>query len=85
MPNLQNRTRVVYVRVSDAEFQSFRELCERHGAKNLSDLVRSAMKKMDSRRETSFETEVTHRLAKLESSLDLLTRTMGKISAGAAE
>jgi len=70
------------VRVSDAEFQSFRELCQRHGAKNMSDLVRSAMKTMDSLRETSFETEVTHRLTNLENSLELLARKMEKIAAG---
>ena len=84
-PNLQNRTRVVYVRVSDDEFRSFRELCQRHGAKNMSDLVRSAMKTMDRLRETTFETEVTRRLTKLECSLELLARTMEKISASRQE
>jgi hypothetical protein len=82
MANIQNRTRVVYVRVSDEEFRTFRDLCQRHGAKNMSDLVRHAMKTMDNARENNFEAEVTGRLTKLESSLELLTRTMERITAG---
>jgi hypothetical protein len=81
MTNLQNRTRVVYVRVSDAEFQRFRDLRQKYGAKNMSDLVRAAVETMGRQRETNFENEVTHRLQQLENSLDHLKRTMEQITA----
>ena len=81
MPGLQNRTRTVYVRVSDDKLRSFRELRRVSGARNISDLVRSAVKTMESRHGSSFESEVTYRLTRLESSLELLAKTMEKITA----
>jgi hypothetical protein len=81
MANLQNRTRVVYVRVSDEEFQRFRDLRQKYGARNMSDLVRVAMETMGRQRETDFENEVTHRLRELETSLDHLKRSIEQITA----
>lgn len=90
MANLQNRTRVLYVRVSDDEFRQLRELCQKHGARNMSDLVRTSMESMardrqttfQRKREATFENEVTQRLRQLESSLDDIRKSMAQISAG---
>lgn len=82
MANLQNRTRVVYVRVSSEEFERFRDLRQKFGARNMSDLVRAAVETMSRQREANFENEVTHRLQVLENSLDHLRRTMEQITVG---
>jgi hypothetical protein len=74
MANLRNRTRVVYVRVSEDEFQRFKDLCQRRGARNMSDLVRSAIEVMVRQSASGFEQEVTNRLQKLADSLESLSR-----------
>jgi hypothetical protein len=76
MANLQNRTRVVYVRVSAEEFEHFRDLRQRYGARNMSDLVRAAVETMGRQRDASFESEVTHRLQILEDALERLNLKM---------
>lgn len=68
---LRNRTRMVYFRVSDEEFQQFADLRDRHGARSMSDLVRVAMKKMVEHRD-EFETDVAERLKRLENSMERL-------------
>jgi len=80
MANLQNRTRVVYVRVSESEFRQFRELCQQQGARNMSDLVRSAMESMSRQRSREFENEVTRRLQQLESSIDHLKNAVAEMA-----
>jgi hypothetical protein len=76
MANLRNRTKVVYFRVSDAEFEQFKDLCRHHGARNMSDLVRSAIQMMARQSENSFELNVTERLRQLENSIEKLSRAM---------
>jgi hypothetical protein len=73
---------VLYVRVTDSEFLRYQDLCERHGARNMSDLVRCAVEAMNGTRQTSFETEVTERLQQLEASLASLRGTMERITEG---
>src|SRR5215471_3357703 len=70
----RNRNRVVYVRVSEDEFLQFRELCQKHGTRNMSDMVRSAIEVMVRQQETGFENEVTSRLRQLENSLNQLNQ-----------
>jgi predicted secreted protein len=82
MANFQNRTRVVYVRVSEDEFLHFRELRQQHGAKNMSELVRSAMRAMACQQASGFEREVTLRLQQLEASLDRLNLAVEQIMEG---
>jgi hypothetical protein len=72
MANLQNRTRVVYVRVSEEEFRQFRGLCEQHGARNMSDFVRSAINLMLHQQGNGFEHSVMQRLQQLEDSVNNL-------------
>jgi hypothetical protein len=43
MAVLKPRNRLVFFRVSEDEFQQFRGLCEKEGARSISDLARDAM------------------------------------------
>ena len=76
MANVRNRTRVIYFRVSEDEFLQFRELCQHRGARNMSDLVRSAIQLMVRDGGSSFEVEVAERLRQLEHSVATLSRSM---------
>jgi len=79
MANFRNRTRVVYFRVSEDEFQQYRDLCQRHGARNVSDLVRSAIEIMIRHSESDFERDVAERLRQLQSSVERLNQAMAQI------
>ena len=46
MAVLRPRNRLVYFRVSEDEFQQFAQLCEREGARSISDLARDAMQRL---------------------------------------
>lgn len=46
MAVLKPRTRLVYFRVSEEEFQQFNRICESEGVRCLSDLIRSAMERV---------------------------------------
>jgi len=77
MANFRNRTRVVYFRLSEDEFQRFRELCHRLGARNMSDLARSAIEMMvETNGPHQFEREVTERLRQVEDSLKQIRAAM---------
>ena len=82
MGSFRNRKKVLYVRVTDSEFLRYQDLCERHGARNMSDLVRCAVEAMNGTRQTSFENEVTERLRQLEASIANLRGTMERITEG---
>jgi hypothetical protein len=69
MANSYNRTRVIYFRVSEVEFQRLRDLCQRSGVRNMSDLARSAIELLARHNGNSFEHEVRERLQQMESSL----------------
>lgn len=84
MPNQRNRSRVVYFRVSEEEYRQINELCEKRGARNVSDLVREAMGLMVKADGNGFEREVTRRLTDLEASIDRLNRKMGGRAAAAS-
>jgi hypothetical protein len=43
---LKPRTRIVYFRVSEEDFLRLTDLCPRHGARSISELVRSAVQEM---------------------------------------
>ncbi len=43
MPVLKPRTKLIYFRVSQEEFEQFNRACEMEGARSLSDLARTAM------------------------------------------
>lgn len=76
MSNFRNRNRVVYFRISEDEFQQFTELCVRYGARNMSDLVRSAIKALMSRTPDDLSADIAGRLQQLENSVERLNQTM---------
>lgn len=78
MPNFRNRNRVVYFRVSEDEFQQFTDLCARYGARNMSDLVRSAIKALISHTPDGVAADIAERLKQLEDSVERLNHTMAQ-------
>ena len=46
MAVLKPRNRLVYFRVSEDEFQQFVQLCQKEGARSISDLARDAMHRL---------------------------------------
>lgn len=77
MGNLQNRTRIVYFRVSEDEFRHLSELCEVRGARNLSELLRSTVDTVLLGKEhNGFESEISRRLELLEKSVTRLQQTV---------
>ena len=67
MAVLKPRERLVYFRVSEDEFRQFVSICERAGARSLSDLARSAVQRLiadgERRRE---DDELTAKMYRLE-------------------
>jgi hypothetical protein len=77
--NLRNRTRILYFRVSEDEFELFQDLCRRRGARNMSDMMRSALEALVRHDSPSgFEKEVAQRLEQLESSVARLNLAVGE-------
>uniref|UniRef100_Q01XL9 CopG domain protein DNA-binding domain protein n=1 Tax=Solibacter usitatus (strain Ellin6076) TaxID=234267 RepID=Q01XL9_SOLUE len=76
MSNFRNRNRLVYFRVSEDEFQEFKDLCTRYNARNMSDLVRSALKALTSRTSDDVTADIVERLQQLENSVERLNHTM---------
>ena len=78
MSNFRNRNRVIYFRVSEDEFQQFTDLCARYGARNMSDLVRSAIKALISHTPDGVAADIAVRLQQLEDSVERLNHTMAQ-------
>ena len=78
LSNFRNRSRIVYFRISDDEFQQFTELCVRYGARNMSDLVRSAIKALISHTPDGVAADIAQRLKQLEDSVERLNHTMAQ-------
>ena len=73
----------MYFRVSEDEFKHFQDLCQRSGARNMSDMLRSAVQAMvRGNVDGGFEKEVTDRLDQLESSVAHLRRAVLDGNAG---
>lgn len=78
MSVLKPRTRLVYFRVSEEEFQQFNRICESIGARSLSDLARSAMQNMmteGTRQPNSLHT----RLTALEAAIDRMNTKLSHL------
>lgn len=81
MPVLKPRTRLVYFRVSEDEFQQFHRACESEGARSLSDLARSAMQRALSGGSNGDEASASARLSKLEGLIGELSTCLDRLSA----
>ena len=78
MSNFRNRNRVVYFRVSEDEFQQFTDLCARYGARNMSDLVRYAIKALVAHTSDGVAADIAQRLKQLEDYVERLNHTMAQ-------
>lgn len=66
MPVLKPRNRLIYFRISDDEFKQFCEMCQSEGARSLSDLARSALKRLMKDGSVGSDQNVTQKLTALE-------------------
>lgn len=82
MAVLKPRERLVYFRVSEDEFHQFVSVCEREGARSVSDLARNAVQRLiaDCHRERESQ-ELTPKVEKLEK---LVTELTGQVESLAA-
>ena len=79
MSNLQNRTRVIYFRVSEKEFQKISDLSERRGARNISDFVRSVLE-TTSLEETAATPDMHLSIERLEFVVERLTGVLSQMT-----
>jgi hypothetical protein len=61
--------------VSESEYEQFTDLCQRCGARNMSDFVRSAIDLMIRKDGSGFEREVSERLKQLETAVEQLRKS----------
>jgi hypothetical protein len=66
MANVKSRTRVVYFRISEEEFTKLCGLCEAQGARNLSELARSAIHALMQPHVNTVKEDISQRLSELE-------------------
>ncbi len=83
MPNIKNRTRVVYFRISEDEFSKLCGLREVNGARSVSELARSAIHALLQETGSSPYDELSRRLGALERSISEITGHLKILSQGA--
>jgi DNA-binding transcriptional regulator GbsR (MarR family) len=77
MAVLKPRERLVYFRVSEDEFHQFASVCEREGARSVSDLARNAVQRLIAEHHREREDrELTPKVEKLEK---LVTELTGQV------
>lgn len=86
MAVLKPRERLVYFRISEDEFRQFLSVCEKEGARSVSDLARSAVQRLiaDGHRQRE-EDEVTERMHRLERLIEAVTEQLQMLAAGQAD
>jgi hypothetical protein len=74
---LKAREKVVYFRISEDEFRQFFSVCEREGARSVSDLARSAVRKLiaEGDRHQNGE-ELASRISRLEHLIMTMTEQL---------
>lgn len=82
MAVLKPRERLVYFRVSEDEFHQFVSVCEREGARSVSDLARNAVQRLIAECQSNREDrELTPKVEKLEQAVAELTGLVQTIAA----
>lgn len=76
----KRRNRVVYFRVTADEFDQLDRLRETHGARSLSDIARLAIARMMEARNESADNGVSHRLEKIDHTLDALNLAIDRLA-----
>lgn len=80
MAVLKPRSRVVYFRVSDEEYQRYETLCRTAGARSISDLIRSAMDQLVDNRKLTDSPPFARKLDELERALGELNGRLKALS-----
>ena len=86
MAVLRPRTRLVFFRMSEEEYQQFRDLCESRGARSLSDLARTAVFSMFEESATPDRRAISADLRQIDRDIRTLRQRVGELVrvAGAA-
>lgn len=80
MTVLRRRDRVVYFRVSEQEYERYRQCCQLAGARSVSDLVRAAMEHYLENGSPGLAAVVTERLERLEQVVSELNGRVNELS-----
>ena len=75
MAVLKPRERLVYFRISEDEFHQFASLCEREGARSVSDLARCAVQRLIAESDQRQENQ------RLAPKMELLEKLIGEVNA----
>jgi hypothetical protein len=78
----KRRTRVIFFRVSDEEFQQLEKACESTGARSMSDFARLATRRLIDQQETADESNaVVERLDRIESAIERVEQKLREVGA----
>ena len=66
MAVLRPRTRLIYARISEDEFQHYSTLCHTCGARSMSHLIRSALQNLSAKGENGMEKAISNRLESIQ-------------------
>jgi predicted HAD superfamily Cof-like phosphohydrolase len=81
---LKTRTRLVYFRISEDEFEQFGEICARSGARSISDLARMAIQQLMTDGAAPATAKIDKALDRVAGALDDLETRLGRVSASLA-
>jgi hypothetical protein len=76
----KTRTRLVYFRISEDEFQEYTRLCQSEGVRSLSDLARSAVNRMIDSYGPGSEAVLTEKIQALEAITNSLNQHLSTLS-----
>lgn len=80
MTVLRRRDRVVYFRVSEQEYERYRQCCQLAGARSVSDLVRAAMEHYLENGNSGLAAVVTKKLERIEQAVSELNGRVNELS-----
>ena len=80
MSVIRPRSRLVYFRVSEDEFNQFNQLCKTAGARSISDLVRLGLERIVQDRKGNRDDEVKQRLSALDDGLTQLNSKLEQLN-----
>lgn len=80
MARLNRRSRVISIRLSDEEFEQLQTLCESKGIQSLSEIARSAIRRLVLRDTDPNNVEIATRVAEMQTRIGLLDREIERIA-----
>lgn len=80
MAVLKPRSRLIYVRISEDEFQKFTSLCQTEGARSMSDLMRVALQRMMMEQPNEADRQYAERLQAIRDMMFEVNEKLGKLT-----